>query len=113
MKKCPLIGKKCMEHGCNFWTHLIGQNPQTGAQTDEWNCAISFLPMLLIENANQTRKVTASVDKVANETAGMKGAVQVLNLSFRKAENASLELKESVLTQPLRLMDAEASETPK
>jgi hypothetical protein len=113
MKKCPLLCKKCIEHGCNFWTHLIGQNPQTGAQTDEWNCAISFLPMLLIENANQTRKVTAGIDKVANETAGMRGETQSLNLSFLKAAQASLELKERALNEPLRLMDAEASETPK
>lgn len=68
MKKiCPLINKECLEHGCEFWTHLLGQNPQTGAQQDDFGCAIKFLPILLVENASQVRKATASVDKVANE----------------------------------------------
>lgn len=70
MKKiCPLIGKECLEHGCEFYTHLIGKDPQSGAQTDKWGCAVTFLPILLIENAQMTRHVMAGTDKVANEVA--------------------------------------------
>lgn len=69
MKKiCPLIQKECLEHGCEFYTHLIGQNPQSGAQEDKWGCAVTWLPILLIENAGTTRKVVAGLDKVAAET---------------------------------------------
>lgn len=68
MKKvCPLIKKECIEHGCEFFTHLIGLNPQTGAQEDKWGCAVNFLPILLIENAQVARHAVASTDKVATE----------------------------------------------
>lgn len=71
MKKiCPIIKSECLEHGCEFYIHLIGKNPQTGAEQDDWGCAVKFLPILLIENANETRKNAASTDKVANEVRG-------------------------------------------
>ena len=66
-KLCPLIKKPCIEHDCEFYTHLIGLNPQTGAQEDKWGCAIAYLPILLVENANVSRQGNASMDKVATE----------------------------------------------
>lgn len=69
-KKCPLVKDECWEHACEFYTHLIGRDPQTGAEKDDWGCSIKFLPILLIENANETRKGAASTDKVANEVRG-------------------------------------------
>lgn len=66
-KLCPLIQKECLTHGCEFYIHLIGMNPQTGKEMDDFNCAVKFLPILMIEGANQTRMASASVDKVANE----------------------------------------------
>ncbi len=67
MKICPLIKDACLEHGCEFYTHLTGLNPQTGVAQDEWACAIKWIPLLLVENADQTRKAAASTDKVATE----------------------------------------------
>lgn len=66
-KKCPIVKEECWEHACEFYTHLLGQNPQTGAQEDQWGCAVNFLPILLIENAQMTRHSTASADKIASE----------------------------------------------
>jgi len=66
-KRCPIVKEECWEHACEFWTHLLGQNPQTGAQEDKWGCAVNFLPILLIENAQTTRHAVASTDKVASE----------------------------------------------
>jgi hypothetical protein len=66
-KQCPLIKAECLEHGCEFYIHLVGSNPQTGLPTDEWKCAVAWLPILLVENANMTRQATASTDKVASE----------------------------------------------
>lgn len=80
-KKCPLIGKKCIEHACTFWVHLVGLSPQTGQPVDEWNCSLAWLPMLLIESANETRKAAASVDKVANEVRGLRETPVVVDLA--------------------------------
>ena len=66
-KWCPLIRKNCVEHKCAFYTHVMGQNPNTGQQVDEWACAIQFLPMLLIENSQQQRGTGAAVESFRNE----------------------------------------------
>lgn len=66
MKKCPLINKKCVEHSCEWFTHLTGMNPQTGKPEDEWGCAVKWLPILLIEGSNMTRQVSAALDRNNN-----------------------------------------------
>lgn len=66
-KLCPLIQKTCLTHGCEFYIHLTGTNPQTGQPTDEWGCTVRWLPILLVENAAQIRQTAASVDKVATQ----------------------------------------------
>lgn len=67
-KTCPLIGDPCMEHGCEWYQHLVGKNPQTGADQDEWGCAIKWLPLLLIENSQQQRQTGAAVEDFRNAT---------------------------------------------
>ncbi len=68
MKKiCPLTGDGCLEHGCEWYTHLIGTNPQSGEQIDKFGCAVTFLPMLLVENSQQQRQTGAAVESFRNE----------------------------------------------
>jgi hypothetical protein len=64
---CPLIKKDCVESKCKFWTHLYGKNPQSDSLIDKFGCAIEFLPILLVENAQVIRQAAASTDKVANQ----------------------------------------------
>jgi len=56
-----------MEHECDWYTHVIGANPQTGEQIDQFSCAIAFLPMLLVENSQQQRQTGAAVESLRNE----------------------------------------------
>jgi len=56
-----------MEHGCEWYTHLLGRHPQTGAELDQWGCSIGWLPILLIENAQQSRQTGAAVESFRNE----------------------------------------------
>ncbi len=64
MKKlCPLIKDECMEYGCQWHVHLVGTNPQTGEPVDTLTCAISSLPMLLIEASKNGRETVAKVDQ--------------------------------------------------
>lgn len=46
-----------------------GKHPQTGADVDEWGCAMSWLPVLLIENSQQQRQTGAAVESFRNEVA--------------------------------------------
>ena len=66
---CPLW-KKSMDqvcHKCPLWVQLRGRNPQTGEEVDSWQCSLASLPMLLIENAQQTRHNGAATESMRNE----------------------------------------------
>lgn len=64
---CPLMKSECMRERCMFWVHLLGQNPQTDQPIDAWDCSIRFLPVLLIEGAQQSRQAGAAVESLRNE----------------------------------------------
>lgn len=66
-KFCPLIGKDCIELECSWLVQVRGLNPQTGQEVDEWGCAITWLPMLMIENSQQQRQTGAAVESFRNE----------------------------------------------
>jgi len=48
---------------------IRGRDPQTGVETDRSGCVDSFLPMLLIENAQVSRQTGAAVETLRNEVA--------------------------------------------
>ena len=45
----------------------MGKNPNTGLDVNEFSCAISWMPMLLIENSQQTRQAGAAIESFRNE----------------------------------------------
>ncbi len=63
---CPLLKEECIQFKCVFWTHLRGKDPQSGEEIDEYNCAVSWLPMLLIENAKEVRQGAAATESFRN-----------------------------------------------
>lgn len=71
--KCPAtaFARSCREivseHECPKFVSLKGKNPQTGADIETWGCVDSFLPLLLIENAQQTRQAGAAIESFRNE----------------------------------------------
>ena len=65
---CPLIGEECMKLKCEWFTQVRGKNPNTGEDVDEWGCAVTWLPMLLIENSQMQRQTGAAVESFRNET---------------------------------------------
>lgn len=75
---CPLLKGPCIETKCKFWTHLYGKDPQKDSLIDKFGCAIEFLPILLVENAQVIRQAAASTDKVATQ-------VNVSNMILEKA----------------------------
>lgn len=64
---CPLIKEDCKGIACNWFTQLRGVNPQTGQEVDEWGCAVTWLPMLLIENSQMQRQTGSAVESFRNE----------------------------------------------
>jgi len=43
-------------------------NPNTGEEVDDWSCAITWLPTLMIENSQQQRATGAAIESFRNET---------------------------------------------
>ena len=81
---CPL-GAKCEEikdgaiHRCAWYTKLAGTNPNTGEVMDEHGCAMSWMPMLMIENSMQQRSTSAAVESFRNEmTSANQTSQQIL-----------------------------------
>ena len=64
---CPLIKKDCIGLTCAWYTRVQGYDMNSGNQVDNYECAISWLPMLLIENSGQQRQTGAAVESFRNE----------------------------------------------
>lgn len=65
---CPLDSfNPCRQLDCAWFAQIRGTNPNTGADVDEWACAVAWLPMLLIENSQQQRQTGAAVESFRNE----------------------------------------------
>ena len=85
---CPL-GSSCEEikdgaiHRCAWYTKLVGTNPNTGEVMDEHGCAMSWLPMLMIENSMQQRSTSAAVESFRNETVQANQTTQQIMLAQR------------------------------
>jgi hypothetical protein len=82
---CPLIKGKCKEHACKFFIHLLGNSPQSDKAMDHWDCAVSWLPILLIEGSQQTRHAASAIESFRNET--VKLALETKNLALPKLVN--------------------------
>ncbi len=86
---CPLLKKACIESKCKWWIHIRGKHPQKDGEMDFPDCAIKWLPVLLIENAQMERQTAASVDSFRNETvnglAALTTGVKAVALEAKKA----------------------------
>jgi hypothetical protein len=88
---CPLIKKDCIGLQCSWFTQVRGKNPNTGKEVDEWACAITWLPVLLIENSQQQRSTGAAVESFRNEMVKANENSQQALLAV--ARNSLLEIR--------------------
>jgi len=69
---CPL-GSVCQEirdgkiYRCAWFTKLVGKDPQSNKEYDEEGCAMQWLPILLVENAQTNRGQTQAIESFRNE----------------------------------------------
>lgn len=90
---CPLVKKDCLGLQCAWFTQLRGVNPNTGKEVDEWGCAVTWLPLLLVENSQQQRSTGAAVESFRNEMVkANENSTQAL--LFAAKGNAILEMKQ-------------------
>jgi len=73
---CPL-GAKCeevkIENGkqyiarCHWYIKVAGFDTNSGKEVEDWGCAIAWMPPLLINTANESRKGVAATESFRNE----------------------------------------------
>lgn len=66
-KICPMLKKPCIKYDCMWFVQIRGKHPQTGESVDEWDCAMVWQPLLLIENSSQQRSTGAAIESFRNE----------------------------------------------
>lgn len=78
MAKCGYDKKECIKEKCEFYTHLIGKDPQGTATIDKWGCAVSWLPILLVEVAQMNRGVSQAIESFRNEAVNINGVATAI-----------------------------------
>lgn len=63
-RSCRDVVTKC---SCPKFVSVKGQDPQTGDVIDRHGCVDSFLPLLLVENAQMSRQTGAAIESFRNE----------------------------------------------
>lgn len=93
---CPLIKKDCVGLTCAWFTRVQGYDTNTGNQVDEYQCAIAWMPTLLIENSGQQRQTGAAVESFRNEMVKSNETskkILLQSLEFKVQQNESPVLK--------------------
>ena len=52
---------------CPLWVQVRGKHPQSHEEIDHWDCALAWMPVLLIENSQMQRQTGAAVESFRNE----------------------------------------------
>lgn len=69
--RCPYTGFKklckALRETCPKWVKLVGKHPQTAVPVDEWGCADTWEPILLVELAQKVNEQGAAIESFRNE----------------------------------------------
>ena len=94
-QNCPLDSfNPCRQLECAWFMKIQGKNPNDGKDTEEWGCAMSWLPILLIENAQQNRQTGAAVESFRNEMVETnKQSIAAMLISGNRKDKPSMLLE--------------------
>jgi hypothetical protein len=71
---------------------VVGKNPNTGQEVDDWGCAIAWMPVLMIENSQQQRSTGAAVESFRNEMVKANDSSQQVLLATLAMNNGEFKL---------------------
>ena len=102
---CPL-GAKCEEvktvNGkqvivrCPWYIRVSGKNVNTDEDTDDWGCAIAWMPALLINTANEARKGASATESFRNEMVKIQQVIGHPVSDIEQIENQESETAEQI-----------------
>ena len=100
---CPLIKKDCMGIKCSWYTQIRGTNPNTGEPTDEWGCAVAWMPFMAVEIAQKSNQTGAAVESFRNEV--VKGNQQNQQLYIQSLQQGIVPTQVSPINSPINILE--------
>lgn len=92
---CPLNNfEPCKQMDCAWFMKVSGKNPNTGADIEDWGCAIAWMPILMIENSQQQRHTGAAVESFRNEMVKANEVSQQVLLAATQVNNPNIKVIE-------------------
>lgn len=93
---CPLLEQPMSEvcHKCPLWTpvDINAKDPQTGEKiTAEWRCALAWLPVVGLIQAQETHKAQADLNTMRNEFHTFAKALMVMTSTLAEVHQTLLE----------------------
>ena len=86
---CPLHNfESCKQLDCAWFTKIAGKNPQGEKEVEEWGCAITFMPILMVANTNSNTRTQAAVESFRNIM--VKQQEELLTLAEKNEINTKL-----------------------
>lgn len=65
---CPLNNfDPCKQMDCGWFMKVVGTHPNTGEQLEDWGCAVTWIPVMLMENGKQQHSTASAVESFRNE----------------------------------------------
>jgi len=84
---CPINNfEPCKKFDCAWFVQIRGTHSQTGEEIDSWGCSVAMLPLLLIENSQQSRQTGAAVESFRNEMVTANTNSQKMFLATARAK---------------------------
>lgn len=104
---CPLLNKPCIKHDCQWYMSVMGTNPNTGMDFQNYQCAVLFMPLLVMQNAQAVRQTGSAVQETRNEVAKSRDAsnaraeetmkLLLMQLSQSRIEQAKVTIDEPTI----------------
>ena len=83
---CPLNNfEPCKLWDCSWFIEIKGKHPQTGTDTNEWGCAVAWLPVMMIDNSRQQHSTASAVESFRNEMVKANEASRQILIETAKA----------------------------
>ena len=92
---CPLNGfEPCRQMECAWFMKVMGTNPNTGKDVEDWGCSMAWLPIMMIENSQQQRQTGAAVESFRNEMVKANEISQQVLLAAATQNNPNMKFIE-------------------
>jgi len=93
---CPLDNfNPCRELGCAWFMKVLGKHPQRSGESEEWGCAIPWIPIMIIENSQMQRQTGAAVESFRNEMVNSNRASQNVLMTALAVQSKDIKIIEN------------------